>query len=325
VRPGAEQPVAGSYERRVGRGRAIAGAIVVVAVVAAACVAIYQERHVFAATLRRVGVGSMLLSLLAGLVGVAATFPMWREVLRGLGVQMPWGVGSRVFFTSQLGKYLPGSVWPIVIQMEAGRARGASRRTMLAANLVTLVMSCAVGLIIACLLLPLYDAHALRHYWWALLALPLLLALLHPRAIPAILDRLFALVHRPPLGERLDARSGVRAAGWSLVSWLGLGLHLAVICAALGHGGLSAFVLCTGGMALAYSLGVLFVPAPAGAGVRDVVLALVLGTMLTSGQALAVVLASRVILIVCDLVLAALAAGARSLSAGDRAPRHRAA
>jgi len=154
--------------------------------------------------------------------------------------------------------------------------------------------------------------------------LPFLLILLHPRALPALLDRAFALIHRPALGERLDVRSAARAAGWSLVSWLGLGAHLAIICAALGHGGVSAFVLSTGGMALAVSLGVLFIPAPAGAGVRDVVLTLVLRTMLSSGQALAVVIASRVVLIVCDLLLAAVAAGVRSRSAvGDQA-RHRA-
>lgn len=312
MRPGADQPVAGSDERRVDRRRAIAGAIVIIIVVVAAGIAVYRERHSFADTLRQVGAGSMILSLLAGLVGVAATYPMWREVLKGLGVSMPWGFGARVFFTSQLGKYLPGSVWPVVIQMEAGRSRGASRRTMLAANLITLVMNCAIGLILACLLLPLYDAHALRKYWWALLALPFLLALLHPRALPALLDRAFTLIHRPSLGERLDVRSGLRAAGWSLVSWVALGAHLTVLCAALGHGGLSAFVLCTGGMALAFSLGVLFIPAPAGAGVRDVVLTLVLSTMLTSGQALAVVVASRILLIVCDLLLAAAAFSARA-------------
>jgi glycosyltransferase 2 family protein len=325
VRPGAEQPVVGSGERRVSRGRAIAGAVVIVVVVVAAAVAVYREWHSFADTLRRVGAGSMILSLLAGLVGVAATFPMWREVLHGLGVTMPWGTGSRIFFTSQLGKYLPGSVWPVVMQMEAGRARGASRRTMLAANLITLVMSCTLGLIVACVLLPLYDAHALRKYWWALLALPFLVALLHPRAMPALLDRAFALIGRAPLGERLDVSSELRAAGWSLLSWLGLGAHLAVLCVALGHGGISTFLLATGGMALAFSLGVLFIPAPAGAGVRDVVLTLVLRTMFSSGQALAVVVASRVILIVCDLVLAAVAAAARTRSRPvDGSGRHRA-
>ena len=209
--PGAEETGLGPLQAQPERWRALAGAAVIVAVVAAAGLAIYRDRHSFAATLQREGDWSVAASFLCGLIGVAATFPIWREVLRGLGVKMPWVGGARVFFTSQLGKYLPGSVWPVVLQMEAGRARGANRRTMIAANLITIVMSVCVGLIVACLVLPLYDPGALHRYWWALIALPFLLALLHPRALPAVLDRVFSVFHRPPLGEHLDVRSGLRA------------------------------------------------------------------------------------------------------------------
>jgi hypothetical protein len=92
-----------------------------------------------------------------------------------------------------------------------------------------------------------WSAHALAHYWWVLLALPFLLALLHPRALPALLDRAFAVVGRQPL------RSTVRAGMWSALSWLLLGTHFYVLCAALGHTGFSAFALSVGGMALAVS------------------------------------------------------------------------
>lgn len=255
----------------------------------------------------------MVLSFVVGTVGVALTFPVWREVLTGLGVRFPWGFGSRVFFTSQLGKYLPGSVWPVLIQMEAGRARGASRRTMLAGNLLTIVLSCCVGLLVACAALPAWSPHALSHYWWVFLSLPFLLALLHPRALPALLDKAFAVLHRPPLHETLPARSSLRASAWSLASWIVLGLHLYVLCAALGHGGLSSLALCVGGMALAVSAGVLFIPAPAGAGLREVVLVLVLRSVLTPGQALAVVVGSRALLILSDLLLAGLAGASRMI------------
>ena len=60
-----------------------------------------------------------------------------------------------MFFVSQLGRYLPGSLWPIVMQMDAGRRRGASRKTMLAANLITVtLLSLCVGLVLAALLFP---------------------------------------------------------------------------------------------------------------------------------------------------------------------------
>jgi uncharacterized membrane protein YbhN (UPF0104 family) len=193
------------------------------------------------------------------------------------------------------------------MQMEAGRARGISRRTMIAANLISLALSCCVGIALACLVLPFYDSAALAQYWWALLALPFLVALLHPRALPGLLDRVFAVFGRPPLGERLNSRAEFRACGWSLGSWFAYGAQLSVLAWAVGASGASTFLLCTGAVALAIPAGLLFIPVPAGAGIREVVLALVLSTALSSGEALAVVLASRGILILCDLSCAALA------------------
>jgi hypothetical protein len=61
-------------------------------------------------------------------------------------------------------------------------------------------------------------------------------------------------------------------------------------------------------MALAVAAGILFIPAPAGAGLRELVLVLVLKGDLGAGGALALVVASRVLLVIADVVLAALGA-----------------
>ena len=292
---------------RRNRQRTVIGVVFVALIFIAAGLAIYHQRRAFVAALDKIGVAAMVASFFLGLIGVFLTYFIWREVLIGLRVDMPWRIGVRAFFTSQLGKYLPGSVWPVLVQMEAGHARGASRRTMLAANLITVVLSCAVGLSQAALLLPISDTRALSHYWWLLLVLPFLIALLHPRALPWVLDRIFALMHRPALDERLPVRNTVRAAGWSVGSFVFQGLHIAILALTLGGGGFSTVLLCIGGMSLAVSAGVLFIPAPAGAGVRDVILTLVLRATLSGGQALAVVVASRALLIVADVALAAVA------------------
>ncbi|MBO0729929.1 MAG: flippase-like domain-containing protein [Acidimicrobiaceae bacterium] len=289
----------------VRRLRAFAGFAVMTVVLAGAVAAVYRERHSFALTIQRLGAWPLLFSLGSALFAQAAAGATWIEVVKGLGVDLPWQAGIRVFFTTQLGKYVPGSVWPVLLQMEAGRAHGARRRTMVAANLITLAFGCGTGLFVAAALLPASDAGALARYWWSLLFLPFLLVLLYPRTIPALLDRLLALVHRPPLGERLATRNALRACGYALLTWPGLGGHLAVLCIALGQGSISTYLLCTGAMALAVSLGVLFIPAPAGAGIRDVALVFMLTTILSSGQALAIVVASRVLLTACDILLAA--------------------
>jgi hypothetical protein len=304
---GASGPIAVRPDRR----RAVAAAAVLLIALGGAAIAIDRERSAFVGSLRDLGPWAMVGSFCFGLIGVAATLPVWRAVLGGLDVELPWRTSATVFFTSQLGKYVPGSVWPVLIQMEAGHARGANRRTMLVANVATIVISCTVGLVLACILLPLHDGSALAHYWWALALLPLLLVLLHPRTMPALVDLACRVLRRPSLGGALDSRSVLRASGWSLVSWTALGAHLTILCIALGARDLATMAVCTGSMAMAYSLGVLFLPAPAGALIRDGVLVLALRVILPSGAALAAVVASRVILIACDLTLAGAVAVAR--------------
>jgi uncharacterized membrane protein YbhN (UPF0104 family) len=150
----------------------VAGALIITAALALALWAISQQEHVVVHTLSKIGLATVLVSTLFGVLATAVLLPLWRSTLRALDVNLPTGVAARVFYVSQLGKYVPGSVWPVLLQMEAGRKAGASRRTMLVANMITLALSCAVGLILALVLLPFANGAALTRYWWVLLALP---------------------------------------------------------------------------------------------------------------------------------------------------------
>lgn len=303
-------------KKRLGR---IAPYLFVVLAGAAAVYAISRRRDELAAALDHLGPLAVMTSMLFGMLGTCSSFLLWRQILLGLGVDPPQSESFRVFFVSQLGKYLPGSVWPVAAQMEYGKKTGMGRRTMLAANALTLALSVAVGLIVAAALLPLSSASALRTFGWSFLFLPFLLALLHPRAIPGLLDWLFERIGRPPLGQRLAWSATLRAAGWALLSWVLLGLHLYALTSGLGVDGPRVLAATIGGFALAVSAGILFIPAPAGAGVRDVVLIATLGVSMTGAQALGVGLASRVLLIVVDLLMTALAVLGSRLWRSDRA------
>ena len=296
--------------------RAAIGAALVLAATVFACVAIYEKRRAFVDALDHIGPAAVVVSLATGFVAAAANFPVWRSVLRGLHVRLPLIVEARLFFVSQLGKFLPGAIWPVVLQMETAKRYRVNRRLVVVANLITIVLGCTVGLAVASASLPFSDASVLRRYWWALLALPLLVGLLHPRVIPAIINRALSVVRQPPTPAQLGWRSTAEAAGWSLVSWLALGAHISALTISVGGGGVRAVLLCTGGAALGVAVGILIVPVPAGIGVRDSILGLVLAVRLSTAEAIAVVVVSRVILIAVDLVLAAGAAMLRSQSSG---------
>jgi hypothetical protein len=286
------------------RARAVIGAALVAVALALAARVIYSQRDQLSTSYDRLGVWTLLASFGCAVLGLALTYLEWRAVLRGLGVDMPLREGARVFFLSQLGKYVPGSVWPVVMQMEAGRAHGASRRTMLTANLFTLALGCATGLTLACALLPFSASEALSTYWWALLALPLLLALLWPPVLPFLVNQGFRLLHREPVDQQLPWRSTLRAGGWAGASFLALGAHVALLVAAQGGWHAETLPLSIGAVALAICVGVLAVPVPAGAGVRDAVITLTLAAVLPTGGALLVAVSSRVLLVLADLLLA---------------------
>ena len=51
--------------------------------------------------------------------GLGATGLAWRAILAGLGSPLPVSAVPPVFFVAQVGKYLPGAIWPY---LEIGRA-----------------------------------------------------------------------------------------------------------------------------------------------------------------------------------------------------------
>ena len=78
--------------------------------------------------------GQLSIAGLAGssaavLVGMFAMLKSWQVSLAGLGSSIRLPVASRVFFIGQIGKYVPGSVWPVVVQMEMGKDAGVPRVT----------------------------------------------------------------------------------------------------------------------------------------------------------------------------------------------------
>jgi uncharacterized membrane protein YbhN (UPF0104 family) len=115
------------------------------------------------------------------------------------------------------------------------------------------------------------------------------------------------VVRRPP-PEPVSGRAVGTAFGWAVASWLLYGLQIWLLAARLGAPDGRGALLALGGFAFAWSAGFLVVFAPAGAGVREVVLVATLGTVVGVGNATAIALVSRGLMTVGDLLTAGLAA-----------------
>ena len=275
----------------------------VVAAVALGVLYVAEHREEVARALRAMSWAAVLASALAVPVALACGMLATRAVLRDLGADLTVAAAGRLYFVSQIGKYLPGSVWPVLAQAELARRHGVDRRTSVAGSAVAILLSLVVGLVVAAVLLLATARDRLGGYGYGLLALVPLALLLHPGVLGPLLDRLLRLLRRPPLVRRPTSAGLLRAAGWQTANWLLLGLHVWLLAVAAGADARAALPVAVGGFALAFCLGVLFVPAPAGAGVRDAVLVVTLGAVTGTGVALTVSLLSRVMLAVYDLLL----------------------
>ncbi|WP_017575250.1 lysylphosphatidylglycerol synthase domain-containing protein [Nocardiopsis kunsanensis] len=248
-------------------------------------------------------------AVLAGAAGLAAQMMAWRALLAGLGSPLPRRVAARVMFVGQLGKYLPGSVWAFVAQMELARDHAVPRSRGAAATLLAVAVTVATGAAVAAVALPLSSAEAARHWWWVLAPAPLFLLALHPRVIAwgtGLIARAFSrfrsVTGAGPLD--VDGRAVTAAVSWTLLAWVPLGLHLWILTWAVGGDPLSSLGPAVGAYALAWTLGLLVVFAPAGLGVREAVLVVALAPVVEAGAALVLAVLSRLVMTVADLAWA---------------------
>lgn len=226
----------------------------------------------------------------------------WRSVVIALGRPIGYAPAARVFFTSQIAKYIPGGIWPIVASSRLGRAAGLPATVSVISMSIALLVGVTVGAVYA--VGALYLSPAIReNYWWApvLLLVCGLVVLL-----PPILNRVIAVTLRLVRQESMPpVRRGAFAAAvlWSVVSWAMLGLALASLVASLVPLTPGAVVLCVASYAIAWVAGFLVLIAPAGAGVREVVLGLALATFLPASAVLGIVVVDRLLMTFGDVAM----------------------
>jgi len=247
----------------------------------------------------------------AGAVAAGAAMTLmgagWRGVLGLLGVRVPMGRVIAWYYVGELGKYLPGGVWPVLGRGELARRGGVPRGRAYASVGMSLGLLYLAALFVATAFLPFALSGGGFDPWMLfLLALPVGIVALHH----SVLERLLALISRatgrsigfdvPRWGDSL------RLVANYVPSWLFVGAGTWAIARALDpNASFSRVVFAT---VLSWVAGFLAVPVPAGAGVREAVLAASSG--LGGGVAAATAIIARVLFVVADVVGAALSAPA---------------
>ncbi|MFC9559112.1 lysylphosphatidylglycerol synthase domain-containing protein [Agromyces sp. NPDC056965] len=249
---------------------------------------------------------SAALSFLLVLVGLGFGTLSWVAVLNGLGPRVPVLRAAQVLLVGQLGKYVPGSVWSYVMQMELGRQYGILRPRVLVTALYSAGIGVVSSLLIGALALPVVvQGHT--ELLWLFLLLPVGLACLHPRVMTFLASFVLKLFRRPPLEHEVTFLVVGKAVGWSLLSYVAYGLHLWLLVNSLVDPDIGTLVLLTGAVSLGFTVGLIAFIFPSGLGVREAILIGAMTLLLTVPQATAVSLISRAMFTAADLLAAGIA------------------
>ena len=287
---------------------------------------IIRDRSEIADALSSAEVGWLAVGGVSGLIAMTLIGVNWLLILRRAGAAAPWRRGMSWFFVGQLGKYVPGGIWPIVGQAELAH-RGATPRSAAyfstAMSMVATFLGAATVAAVTGLVSPV-DGRWLP----ATIAVVLTVSFV-ALATPVARSSVHGLVARATTRElRLPApRRFALLVARHLPVWAtfaGMNVFAAVAVGAdLDAALVVQLVFVTG---ISWMAGFVVVGVPGGIGVRETVFISMTTASLGAGVAVSVAVLSRVVSIVVDLVGAAVsmsvartAPAAEPLGEADRA------
>lgn len=237
----------------------------------------------------------------------------WWFLLRGFEMSSPLPLATATWAKSILARYLPGTVFMFVGRAWMCHAQGLPLDRVSAAMFYEQVLGVCSALVALAVLFPFWEYRPSATAF-ALLALPLLIAVLHPRVFAPLANVVLRWLRRPPLAVVLRFRSVVVLLAYYSATWIFAGAGAWF----LGKGTLdlayAALPVVVAAYALAYVAGMVAFMIPSGIGVREAVLTASLVRFLPGGVALAWALLLRVWVTVIELIFVAAAVAVASVS-----------
>jgi hypothetical protein len=243
------------------------------------------------------GIAWLLASYPVALVGMTFVGVPWRRSMQLLGAAPGLRDTLHWYFLGQLGKYVPGSLWPIVGRSEMARRGGVNRSAAYGSVVLTLGATYLAAILVVIGFLPFAGDNGAGDAWWVLLLLPIGLGVLHP----AVLQRLKSLaerVARRPIEVTIPTwRDSAALVLRHAPAWFLIGTATWLVARAFDPSAGWAELMVPG--VLSWVIGFVVVPVPGGIGVREAAFTAT-AVSLDHGIAATVAVVSRLVFMLVD-------------------------
>lgn len=249
-------------------------------------------------------------AVVVGLFAMGTIGVNWWVILRSLSAPTYLRQVITAYYPGQLGKYLPGGLWPIVGRGELLYRGGTPRSVAYASVAISLMLTYLAAAVVA---LPVITATALGGQSVMIQAasgialLGAIAVVVHPRVFATAESIASRFLHRQWDLEFPPWHITIAIIATSTISWVLIGLTTWIVAAAYAvTPPMGATVSAT---ALSWLIGFLIIPVPGGIGVREAAFIAVMPGLTETGAAL-LAISSRVVFVAADVTGAVLVTGA---------------
>jgi uncharacterized membrane protein YbhN (UPF0104 family) len=240
--------------------------------------------------------------LVAGLVCAAlamlAIAVPWKHALALVGVEAPLLACITWYFVGEIGKYVPGGIWPVVGRAELARRGGHPRSGAYASVGLSLGALYLSGMVVVAVLLPLRFVDDGANWLWVLALLPIGLALLHHRPLAWMVERAEKVMKR-----KLSVQIPPWSASLGLIlryvpSWLLIGTS--TWCVARAFDPSVSWLTIAPAAMMSWVVGFVLVPVPGGVGVREAAFVALVGGGVPAGVRATIAIVARLMFMLVD-------------------------
>lgn len=247
----------------------------------------------------------VVLAFVGGVAAMSVIADNWVALLRRRDESVVRAKGYAWFFVGQLGKYVPGGIWPVVGQAELAVRGGMIRRNAYAATATSMVATLTGAAAFASVtgLATGTDGRLIAIVIGVAMAAVIGVLANEPgrrrleRAVATVLRRPLAL----PTGRFLAIQTLRHVPVWVFFG----AMNLAVVVALDGMPPMRIVVEVVFATALSWMAGFVVVGLPGGIGVREAVWISAMTGPLGAGVALSAAITSRIVSVTVDVVAAA--------------------
>jgi uncharacterized membrane protein YbhN (UPF0104 family) len=200
---------------------------------------------------------------------------VWRRLLKSFGHKLPVWAATRIWSTSELARYLPGSIWQIVGRVYLSKPYGVRGTAVTTSQIMELALFLLANLMVAVGALAFFvNKLDVGTRVWVVIAatlVPLLSVMLHPTIFYGITDRVLKRLGKPLIENRMRWKSLIELLLWKILGLLVQGLAIYLVVSDVLKLAPSKWWIVAGAYCLAWCAGFLAFWAPGGLGVREAV------------------------------------------------------